>query len=64
MPIYEYQCRNCEKKFETLISFRELDDPVKCPHCDSEETDRLLSTFSTSTGSSKTGSSYCSPGGT
>ena len=63
MPLYEYQCKKCGSKFETLLSFRELDNPVKCPHCASEETNRLLSTFSASVGGS-TGNSSCNPGGT
>ena len=63
MPLYEYQCKKCEKRFETLLSLRELDDPVKCPDCGSEETDRLLSTFSASVGGSARNAS-CSPGST
>ena len=64
MPLYEYQCKKCEKRFETLLSLRELDDPVKCPDCGSEETDKLLSTFSASVGGSRTGNSSCRPGNT
>ena len=63
MPLYEYQCKNCEKKFETLASFRELDDLVECPHCGSQETDRLLSTFSASVSGSISNAS-CKPGST
>ena len=63
MPLYEYQCKKCEKKFETLLSFKELDDPVKCPHCGSAETGRLLSTFSASVGGS-TRNASCKPGNT
>ncbi len=64
MPLYEYQCKSCENKFETLFSLKQLDDPVKFPYCGSEETDSLLSTFSASGGGSKTGSSSCRPGNT
>jgi len=63
MPLYEYQCKKCEKRFETLLSLRELDDPVKCPDCGSEETDRLLSTFSAFVGGSARNAS-CKPGST
>lgn len=45
MPLYEYLCKKCEKKFETLVSFKNADDPVKCPECGSKETRKLLSTF-------------------
>jgi putative FmdB family regulatory protein len=64
MPLYEYQCKKCERKFETLVSLRELDRPVKCPYCDSEEADRLISTFSASVGSSRKVSASCSTGST
>ena len=63
MPLYEYQCKKCEKRFETLLSFKESGDPVKCPHCGSQETDRLLSTFSASVGGSARNAS-CKPGST
>jgi len=45
MPLYEYHCKKCDKKFEALVSFSKADGPIKCPNCDSEETSRLLSTF-------------------
>ena len=64
MPLYEFQCRSCEKRFETLVSHKEFDDPVKCPDCGSEETDRRLSTFSASAGGSSRGSPSCGPGDT
>ena len=63
MPLYEYQCKKCGKKFEALVSLRNSDDPVKCPHCDSEKTDKLLSTFSASVGSSTKGA-CCNTGST
>ena len=28
MPLYEYECKKCEKKFETLVSLKDLDDPA------------------------------------
>ena len=40
MPIYEYECRNCGRRFERLQSFH--DEPVRvCPHCGGE-TRRVL----------------------
>ena len=42
MPIYEYQCRACGRRFELRQSFS--DDPAKiCPHCAAEDVQRLLS---------------------
>lgn len=43
MPIFEFRCRKCKKSFEVLILRR--DEKVKCPYCESEELDRLLSSF-------------------
>jgi len=41
MPIYEYKCNACKKKFETLVmgSFK-----PQCPDCDSQDLARLMST--------------------
>lgn len=72
MPLYEYQCKECSGKFEALVSYKNADNHVECPHCNSKETERQLSTFSASVGSSKsgaaceysTGSSCNAPGGT
>ena len=35
MPIYEFICKKCDKKFETLV--RSSASKVECPHCGSEE---------------------------
>ena len=64
MPLYEYQCKKCERKFETLISFRDSEKPVECPHCGSKETGKLLSTFCASMGKSTKGASGCPGNGT
>tara|TARA_R100001377_G_scaffold32694_1_gene17819 strand:- start:1459 stop:1668 length:210 start_codon:yes stop_codon:yes gene_type:complete len=39
MPIYQYQCKTCEKIFETLATMTEdYEDPAThCPACDPEE---------------------------
>ena len=50
MPLYEYKCKECEEEFEALVSFKDADSGIKCPRCDSEKTDRLLSVFSAAVG--------------
>ena len=40
MPIYEYTCEKCSKKFETLIRGGEQ---AECPDCGSASVKRLLS---------------------
>lgn len=48
MPIYEYTCKACEKRFEQLVRSMSAagDEPkVKCPECGSTRTARALSVF-------------------
>ena len=33
MPIYEYQCPECNSKFELLCRMSESDDAAECPDC-------------------------------
>ena len=66
MPIYEYRCRGCEKEFEKLVI--RSSQTIVCPHCESEEVERVLSVFSHSSdgqSSPSSGSSYptCAPSG-
>ncbi len=37
MPVYEYQCENCNKVFEIIASIKEKDKglEVSCPECKS-----------------------------
>jgi len=50
MPIYEYTCRKCRKEFEQLV--RTGDTPA-CPHCESEDLERMLSLCSVSSESTR-----------
>ena len=45
MPIYEYNCADCEKKFEKRRSMSKADDEIACPDCGSLHTSRGLSMF-------------------
>lgn len=40
MPIYEYICKECSEEFEVLIRG---DVTPKCPSCDGEQLERLIS---------------------
>ena len=43
MPIYEYQCEDCENNFELFFkSFNSIKEP-KCPICDSANVGKKLS---------------------
>lgn len=46
MPLYEYQCRSCDKTFEMLRRLKDTDDDLECPGCHSQEVERQFSTFS------------------
>ncbi|MBU0987777.1 MAG: zinc ribbon domain-containing protein [Proteobacteria bacterium] len=57
MPIYEFKCLKCEKFIELLLLSSDEKIELKCPDCNSEELERVLSTSSYSMGAgSGTGS--------
>lgn len=41
MPIYEYQCKNCNFSFEYYVLTTE--EKIRCPKCGSTEVEKLLS---------------------
>jgi putative FmdB family regulatory protein len=45
MPIFEYQCRACRKKFSSLVMVRARESEVRCTHCGSADHERLWSRF-------------------
>ncbi len=45
MPMYEYQCRSCDHKFELLV--RES-TRYECPKCTGRELEKQLSVFAVS----------------
>ena len=51
MPIYEYRCSDCEKTFSRLQKIGAGTGGVKCPKCESEKVERLLSSFASTSGS-------------
>jgi putative FmdB family regulatory protein len=53
MPIYEYRCDACERRFELLTSFAERDRAHACPSCESTRTRVLVSTFAAIGGDSE-----------
>jgi len=55
MPIYEYVCNTCGKRFSLIVLTQEDRKGVKCPHCGSENVKRLFSPFGSLGTSSKGG---------
>lgn len=47
MPIYEYRCLECKKRFSVFCRIQDLKDHPPCEHCASGKTDRLVSRFKT-----------------
>ena len=44
MPLYEYQCQDCQTVFEVRASFKEKEAGLKpeCPQCQSKQTRQVL----------------------
>lgn len=74
MPIFEYRCKECGRKFEIFLKSLNLLDEIKCPKCNSVNTEKLFSTFSSIGNASSTEdipcccntnakqNDYCTPG--
>lgn len=46
MPVYEYTCQGCGKRFEVRASLEEREKlKVTCPECKSEKVERAFSAF-------------------
>jgi putative FmdB family regulatory protein len=51
MPIFEYKCNDCNKKFDVLHKSLVNLEKVICPECNSINNQKLFSTFSASNSS-------------
>ncbi len=45
MPIYEYVCQDCSKKYEKFIRSRTTKVKVICPTCGSDQAKKAFSVF-------------------
>ena len=43
MPIYEYRCHSCKKRFQSLIIKREEEETLICPECGGSDLKKLIS---------------------
>jgi len=48
MPIYEFKCRKCEKRFEALRPINDDGRDLTCPECGDRRPEKVFSTFATS----------------
>lgn len=52
MPMYEFLCENCHKRFEQTYSLKEYERErkrMRCPKCDSSRVVRQISAFEVKT---------------
>ena len=53
MPIFEFKCKSCGQVFEEFVFSSNTDTgSIVCPECGATNADKLMSAFSSSTGSS------------
>jgi putative FmdB family regulatory protein len=65
MPIYEFRCKDCGKKFEVKLSVSKAGEKQGCPICKSSNTIRSFSTVSVvNSNASNSGSFSSCPTGT
>ena len=55
VPIYEYYCADCKIDFDKLVKLSDANAKQDCPECGGRHTQKKLSTFATSGGSTGTG---------
>ena len=43
MPIYEYECRSCERQFQSLVMKKKDEQDLICPACGGSSLKKLIS---------------------
>ena len=51
MPIFDFECTKCGKKFSKLVLSPSAEDGVTCKYCASADVRKLITGFSTVSGS-------------
>ena len=46
MPVFEFRCQDCKKRFSLLVGMTAEKHDEKCPHCSSLNISKLVSRFS------------------
>jgi putative FmdB family regulatory protein len=67
MPLYEFQCTECDRNFEELVRAAMAIADVRCPECGSDHIRRKVSTFASKVSGGGGGAAYassCAPSGT
>jgi putative FmdB family regulatory protein len=68
MPVYDYQCKECDKKYDVFHKGQEIKEDVVCPSCGSLHHKKLMSVPIVSIGTISSGADYsgassCETGG-
>jgi putative FmdB family regulatory protein len=45
MPVYEYVCRKCGKKFMEILRLTEVNKKILCPKCSSASVQKCIEPF-------------------
>lgn len=45
MPLYEYECQDCQNRFALLRPFSRREESATCPNCGSVHSEPVLSVF-------------------
>lgn len=45
MPVYEFVCAQCRRRFRKLVGVVAQSSPLQCPHCQSTDLNRWISRF-------------------
>jgi putative FmdB family regulatory protein len=61
MPLYEYECRACDKRFDQIVSMAAADETA-CPRCGAHEVRRLISVIAGMTGRAAAPAPVCGQG--
>ncbi len=67
MPLYEFQCIDCQDEFEELVRSSGAVAEVKCPECGSQHVRRKVSLFASKVsggGLAAPAAASCAPSGT
>lgn len=43
VPIFEFRCQDCQRKFSALVGMTAASDSETCPHCKSNKVSKLVS---------------------
>lgn len=64
MPLYEFECSRCHRRFEELVTLAESrQGNPPCPHCGETGVEKVVSGFATGSATGPTGGAPACGGG-